>query len=140
MRILRRQKSRQAERRLFFGPAYQDEDLVFCWDDGRRRDPTTVLKEFRRILIRAGIEPVPMHQLRHTNGSALPLAGVSPKIIQERLGHATVQVTLDTYIHLMPGQQRDATEKLRAVLHDIFEPAVDAELTQPVENQSEKSA
>ena len=115
-------------------------DLVFCWDDGRRRDPTTVLKEFRRILIRARIEPVTMHQLRHTQGSLLAVAGVNPKVIQERLGHATVQITLDTYIHLMPGQQRDATKKLGTILHDVFEPAVDAELTQPAENQSEESA
>ena len=140
VRILRRQRARQAEHRLFYGSAYLDEGLVFCWDDGRRRDPTTVLKEFRRILIRARIEPVTMHQLRHTQGSLLAVAGVNPKVIQERLGHATVQITLDTYIHLMPGQQRDATKKLGTILHDVFEPAVDAELTRPAENQSEESA
>jgi integrase len=140
VRILTRHRARQAEHRLFFGPAYRDEDLVFCWEDGRRRDPTTVLKEFRRKLIQAGIEPVTMHQLRHTQGSLLALAGVNPKVIQERLGHATVQVTLDNYIHLMPGQQRDATKKLGAMLRDVFEPAVDAELTRPAKNESVKSA
>ena len=70
----------------------------------------------------------------------LALAALNPSVIQERLGNATVKATLDTCLYLIPGQQRDLTEQLGADLHDEFETAVEAGLTRPTEDESEKSA
>ena len=56
------------------------------------------------------------HDLRHTCASLLLAAGTHPKVVQERLGHATIALTLDTYSHVVSGMQREAAEKLDEVL------------------------
>ncbi|HYJ44417.1 MAG TPA: tyrosine-type recombinase/integrase, partial [Xanthobacteraceae bacterium] len=53
---------------------------------------------------------------RHTHATLLLLAGVHPKVVQERLGHASIQITLDTYSHVMPGMQEDAAVRVDAAL------------------------
>lgn len=57
-----------------------------------------------------GIEPRSFHSLRHTHATILLAAGIHPKIVQERLGHAKVSTTLDTYSHLIPGMQQVAVD------------------------------
>lgn len=56
------------------------------------------------------------HDLRHTAASLLLVEGVHPKIVQERLGHSTVQTTLDTYSHVVPSLQEDAAERINLLL------------------------
>ena len=50
--------------------------------------------------------------MRHAHASLLLAAGVHPKVVQERLGHSQVSVTLDTYSHLAPSLQRETAERL----------------------------
>jgi len=59
---------------------------------------------------------VRFHDLRHTHATQLLQAGVHPKVVQERLGHASIGITLDTYSHVMPGMQEEAAEKIDAGL------------------------
>jgi integrase len=59
---------------------------------------------------------VTLHGLRHTWASLALQAGVNPKVVSERLGHATVAFTLDTYSHVMPGIQEDAAARVAALL------------------------
>ncbi|HEY5274968.1 MAG TPA: tyrosine-type recombinase/integrase [Coriobacteriia bacterium] len=56
------------------------------------------------------------HDLRHTHATQLPKAGVHPKVVSERLGHASIGITLDTCSHVMPGMQAEAAEKIDAGL------------------------
>ena len=56
------------------------------------------------------------HDLRHGAATMLLAAGVHPKVVQERLGHATVAITLDTYSHVMGSLQRDAAAKIDEIL------------------------
>ena len=51
-----------------------------------------------------------MHGLRHTAASYMVGAGISPKVVQQRLGHAHVSVTLGLYSHVMPSHDRDAAD------------------------------
>ncbi|HZI91443.1 MAG TPA: tyrosine-type recombinase/integrase, partial [Thermoleophilaceae bacterium] len=51
-----------------------------------------------------------LHDLRHTWATLALAAGVNPKVVSERLGHASVSFTLDTYSHVMPGMQQDAAD------------------------------
>jgi integrase len=52
------------------------------------------------------------HDLRHTHATLMLGAGVHPKVVQERLGHTSIQITLDTYSHVMPGMQADAAARI----------------------------
>ncbi len=65
---------------------------------------------------RAGLDKVRFHDLRHTAASLLLSAGVHPKVVQERLGHSTVALTLDVYSHVLGGLQRDAADRIDEVL------------------------
>lgn len=138
--MLRRHLGRQNELRAFFGSDYDENDLVFPWDDGRPRDPNTVLKKLQAVLKRAGIPRMRLHDLRHAHASHLIADAVSPKVVQERLGHSSVQFTLQVYGHLLPGQQQAAADGFAASLSDEIDRAVDAQLTQPSSQGLEKSA
>jgi len=59
--------------------------------------------------------PIRFHDLRHTAATLLLGQNVHPKVVQERLGHSQISVTMDTYSHVMPSMQRDAADKLDAM-------------------------
>jgi integrase len=63
-----------------------------------------------------GLPQIRLHDLRHSHATHLLAAGVHPKIAQERLGHSTVSITLDTYSHVLPGMQDDAVAKVDAAI------------------------
>ncbi len=119
---LRRHKVEQAEQKLSLGPAYQDHDLVFPEPDGRPWAPDRFTSAFSALVCRAGMKGLRLHDLRHTHATQLLSQGVHPKIVSERLGHATVAITLDTYSHVLPGMQEEAAQKidasLRLAIHD----------------------
>ena len=89
--------------------------------DGTPLKPHTVSQAFRRITQRLGLS-VRLHDLRHTHASVLLLAGVHPKAVQERLGHASIAITLDTYSHLLPGVAESAAERFEDAMRDQSEP------------------
>jgi integrase len=85
---------------------------------------------------RAGIsETVRFHDLRHTQASLMLAAGVHPKVVQERLGHSDISLTLNTYSHLLAGMQADGVEKMADLLGRRGESVEPAAL--PVEEKSE---
>ena len=73
-------------------------------------------RAFRKAVARADVPRIRLHHLRHTWASLALAAGVNPKVVSERLGHATVRFTLDTYSHVMPGLQEDAAAKVAALI------------------------
>jgi len=85
------------EERLLRGGDYEDHGLLFCWPDGRPIYPETITDQFNRLVDRAGLAPITLHGVRHTYATMSLRAGVNPKIVSARLGHATVAFTLDTY-------------------------------------------
>lgn len=110
-------KKRQAKNRLQSGGKYKTEyDLVFCREDGEPLDPDTVSHRFKDIAKKAGFTELRFHDLRHTHATLLLKEGVHPKVVQERLGHKTITLTLDTYSHVLPGLQEEAAKKLENIL------------------------
>lgn len=90
--------------------------LVFCDSEGNPvRKSNLIRRSFAKILVRAGVPRIRFHDLRHTAATLLLAEGVHPKIVQERLGHAQISLTLDTYSHVLPSMQRDAARRLDAV-------------------------
>lgn len=83
---------------------------------GPLRKSNLLRRLFRPLLKRAGLPPIRFHDLRHTAASLLLAQGVHPKVVQERLGHATIAITLDTYSHVVPSLQREAADQLDALL------------------------
>jgi integrase len=59
-------------------------------------------------MLKLGIPNVRLHDLRHTHATMMLKLGVHPKVVSERLGHASIQITLDTYSHVLPGLQEQA--------------------------------
>src|SRR5207245_96479 len=113
---LRRHRAEQAKERLLLGPSYQDHGLVLARADGRPLDPAETTRTFGRLVRKAGVRPLSLHKLRHTHATLLLGANVHPKVVSERLGHATVGITLDTYSHVLPTLQEEAARKLDALL------------------------
>jgi integrase len=110
---LRTHKARQSEKRLQVGEAYQDHDLIFCTSVGAPRDRGNVLKrEFWPLLKQAGLRQIRFHDLCHTFATLLIDQGESPKYIQAQLGHASIQVTMDRYGHLLPDVNQQAARRL----------------------------
>jgi integrase len=87
-----------------------DDALLFRRTDGGPMLPDTLSKRWERMMKRLGLPGVRLHDARHTHASLMLKAGIHPKIVQERLGHSTISVTLDTYSHVAPGLQEAAAQ------------------------------
>jgi integrase len=105
---LRTHHTAQAAERLAAGPAWPNNNLVFTRQDGAPLHPEYVRRLFDRRVHRAGLPRIRFHDLRHTHATLALQAGVHPKVVSERLGHATVAMTLDVYSHAIPALQQDA--------------------------------
>ena len=98
------------------GPVWQDKGFVFTRPDGRPLDPAKVTNALRRVVMATWLAGIPLHDLRHTHASLMPKAGVDSEVIQERLGHASVAITMDVYGHLLPGMQEDGAARFSKLL------------------------
>ena len=110
------QREGQERERSFFGPDYLGDDHVFTWENGRAVHPDVIRQRFNRQVAALGLPRIRLHDLRHSYATAALAAGVSPKIVSERLGHASVAFTLSQYTHLLPGLDRDAASTVAAIL------------------------
>ncbi len=114
---LREHRKRQVSEQLAYGAGYvQTGGLVFVQEDGSPLHPDRVSKVFGANVSALGGTRITLHGLRHTWASLALQAGVNPKVVSERLGHATVSFTLDTYSHVMPGMQEDAAAAVAALV------------------------
>ena len=110
-------RDRQAKERADRGiePAGPD-DTVFADELGRPYHPQRLRALFGRASERAGLPAIRLHDLRHTMASTALAGGIHPKIVQERLGHTNVAMTLDTYSHVTDTIQGEAAERLNVMM------------------------
>lgn len=110
--VLRSHRKRQVEDRLAWGEAWVDSGLVFVREDGSPIHPQRTSQAFERAVKKAGVPMIRFHDLRHTMATLALKAGVHPKVVQERLGHSSIAITLDTYSHVIEGMQEAAAASI----------------------------
>ena len=114
---LRSHRARQAEEKLRLGSLWQDNGLVFPTTIGTTTRGTNLLgRHFKPLLKQAELPGIRLHDLRHTCATILLMAGKHPKYVQELLGHASINITLDTYSHVLPDMQEKAAKALEEAL------------------------
>jgi len=108
--LLKEYKEKQEAVRENLGIPLRDDDLVFSTPEGKPLRPNTITRAWTMLASHYGLKPIRFHDVRHTHASIMLKQGVHPKIVQERLGHSSIQITLDTYSHVAPGLQEAAAE------------------------------
>ncbi len=101
---------------MIAGPAWEAGEWIVSDELGRLLRPDRVADRFQKIADTAGLPRITIRQLRHSHATALLAAGVPPKVVQERLGHSSIAITMNVYSAVLPGMQRDAVEKLAAIM------------------------
>ncbi|MFL5760275.1 MAG: tyrosine-type recombinase/integrase [Thermomicrobiales bacterium] len=113
---LKRHRVRQLEHRIAADVAYQDRGYVFANETGGHLHPNVLYRRFDALIDRADVPTIRFHDLRHTSATLLLAEGVHGKIVQERLGHANIAMTLDLYSHVTADMQGHAADAIDAVI------------------------
>jgi integrase len=92
--------------------------LVFTWGDGRPLHPERFSRWFERLAREAGLPKIRLHDVRHSYATAALAAGVPAKVVSERLGHANIAITMDTYSHVLPGMDQHAASVVARLILD----------------------
>ena len=98
------------------------DDSVFASPNGRPVHPHLLSQAFDRLVARAAVPRIRLHDLRHTHATLMLKAGVPIKVVSERLGHSTPAFTMTTYQHVLPGMQRDAAALFGRLLDMAIDP------------------
>ena len=114
--VLRQIRGYQMVQRMELGELWQNSGFVFTDQLGNPLDPNRVSKAFAKLRTQAALKGLRFHDLRHTHASLMLSAGVHPKVVSERLGHASIAITMDTYSHVLPGIQEEAAERFSRLL------------------------
>lgn len=119
LRALAEHRRQQVAERLKAGAGYQPNDLVFATPEGGPLLPGNLKRRhFRPILKTAKLpKDFRLYDLRHSCATLLLAAGEHPKVVSERLGHASITLTLDVYSHVLPTMQEAASRKLESLLY-----------------------
>jgi integrase len=106
--VLKGQAARQLEEHSEWDEGWVESGLVFTAENGAALDPESISRYWRQAVKKTMLPTIRLHDLRHTHATLALQAGVHPKVVSERLGHATVSITLDAYSHAIPAMQEEA--------------------------------
>ncbi len=113
---LKTHQEMQQEAKLAKGDIWQENDLLFPSTKGSPHEPRNLQRHFENLLEKIELPKIRFHDLRHTAATLMFKQGVHPKVVQERLGHSSISLTLDTYSHVIPSMQSQAADDLDAIL------------------------
>lgn len=114
--VLRNHRKAVLEERVLVGTDFSDEGLVFHQPDGACLRPDAVSAQFMRRVDRHGLPRLTLHGLRHTWATLALEQGIHPRVVQERLGHSTIAITLGIYSHVSPTLHDDAANEVAGLL------------------------
>lgn len=115
---LREHRRKQRKDRSTIGDTVGETDLVFAREDGQPVHPDLFSQIFDRAVARLDVPRIRLHDLRHTHATLGLAAGIQPKVMSERLGHATVAFTQDVYVHAIPEREEEAASTIAALIFD----------------------
>jgi integrase len=98
--------------RQFSGYRWQENHLIFPSAIGTPMESSNLIKHFKKLLKQVGLPDIRFHDLRHTAATLMLRQGIHPKVVQERLGHSSISVTMDVYSHVLPSMQDEAADKI----------------------------
>jgi integrase len=107
LHILRKHQDRQETDKAIAGKRWQENNLIFPSKVGTLQSPSNLLKEFKALLVEAGLRKIRFHDLRHTAASLMLNHGIPVLVVSKVLGHSKPSTTLDIYGHLIPIMQDD---------------------------------
>lgn len=116
---LRAHRATQEAERAEWGADYQDQDLVVAKENGEPIHPHTFSQSFERLIEKANLRTIRLHDLRHTHATLALKAGVPVKVISERLGHESPAFTLKQYAHVIPGMQAEAAAQVASLVDGL---------------------
>lgn len=114
--VLRDHRKAMLEERLLVGPGFSDEGLVFHHPDGSCLRPDAVSAQFVRRVSQYDLARLTLHGLRHTWATLALEHSVHPRVVQERLGHSTIAITLGIYSHVSPTLHDEAAQAVARML------------------------
>ena len=137
-------RRRQDEVKRKVGSLYEDQGFVFANRWGRPLYPRQFIRHvFKVALAKAGLpKAIRLYDLRHTSATLLLKAGEHIKVVSERLGHANVSITLEVYVHVLPGMQEGAASRIDSLLQGGPKggtPAAHREAHHPAEEEDDSS-
>ena len=112
---LRERQVHQSEERAH-SKHWEEHGLIFTNDRGGPLLGRRVLKTFYQISDQASLPRIRFHNLRHTAATLMLQQKVHPKVVQERLGHSSITMTLDLYSHVLPSLQEDVADRMEDLL------------------------
>jgi len=121
--VLKAQAARQLNEQDEWDEAWIDSGLVFTAENGGPLDPESISRYWRQAVKKSMLPPIRLHDLRHTHATLALQAGIHPKVVSERLGHATVSITLDTYSHAIPAMQEEAAALIAGLVFGQLHPS-----------------
>lgn len=104
------------DERKAFGITYQNHGKLMCHPDGTPLHPDTITRRFNKLVNRAGVPRIRLHDVRHTYATLSLDAGIDPKIVSDRIGHANMAYTLTIYTHRSTGRDKTAAEKVASLI------------------------
>jgi integrase len=113
---LRHQAKQQRDNETEWREAWQGDGHIFTREDGAPWQPDRISKLFNQAVKASGLPRIRLHDLRHTHATLALQAGIHPKVVSERLGHANISMTLDTYSHAIPVLQESAAALIAALI------------------------
>jgi len=116
--LKREHREKQLADRLLLGVPLKDDDLVFSRFDGAPLYPNVISRAWSNLAKKCGLKATRFHDARHSHASLMLKQGIHPKVVQERLGHTTIAVTLDIYSHVAPGLQESSAERFDEMLRN----------------------
>lgn len=116
LKELKKARNEYKKRKLAMGRDFVDSNLVICRENGKGYRPDSITQKWRRFVVSNNLKEIRFHDLRHSCATAMIEAGIDPKTVQQRLGHADISVTMNIYAHCTKTMDEKAAEMMDNVL------------------------